>query len=225
MKDLTPDRKSLDPIEIASRDEIEALQLQRMQWSLRHAYDNVPFYRKSFDEKGVHPGDLKSLKDLSKFPFTLKTDLRDHYPFGMFAVPREQVRADPQRRLHPAGNEDPAGKQQNRQRNGNKLPRLKPAVAVLVVMVAVLAALAAVRLQPVRNGADAALGAVVLPGRALRPASGRFRIPSADAVLRVQPAIFAFPAGPKIIAAHPFVPFRIPPLPEGASPYRRFRYR
>ncbi|MCO5134654.1 MAG: phenylacetate--CoA ligase [Phyllobacteriaceae bacterium] len=92
MKDLTPDRKSLDPIEIASRDEIEALQLQRMQWSLRHAYDNVPFYRKSFDEKGVHPGDLKSLKDLSKFPFTLKTDLRDHYPFGMFAVPREQVR-------------------------------------------------------------------------------------------------------------------------------------
>ena len=92
MKDLTPARKSLDPIEIASRDEIEALQLERMQWSLRHAYDNVPFYKKSFDEKGVHPDDLKSLKDLAKFPFTLKTDLRDHYPFGMFAVPREQVR-------------------------------------------------------------------------------------------------------------------------------------
>ena len=92
MKDLTPDRKTLDPIEIASRDEIGALQLERMQWSLRHAYDNVPFYKKSFDEKGVHPDDLKSLKDLSKFPFTLKTDLRDHYPFGMFAVPREQVR-------------------------------------------------------------------------------------------------------------------------------------
>ena len=92
MKDLTPARKSLDPIEIVSRDEIEALQLERMQWSLRHAYDNVPFYKKSFDEKGVHPDDLKSLKDLAKFPFTLKTDLRDHYPFGMFAVPREQVR-------------------------------------------------------------------------------------------------------------------------------------
>ncbi|WP_075997110.1 phenylacetate--CoA ligase PaaK [Salaquimonas pukyongi] len=92
MKDLTPDRKTLDPIEIASRDEIEALQLERMRWSLRHAYDNVPFYKKSFDENGVHPDDLKSLKDLSKFPFTLKADLRDHYPFGLFAVPREKVR-------------------------------------------------------------------------------------------------------------------------------------
>lgn len=91
MKDLTPDQSSLDPIEIASRDEITALQTERLKWSLRHAYDNVPFYRKSFDDAGVHPDDLKSLSDLAKFPFTLKTDLRDNYPFGMFAVPREQV--------------------------------------------------------------------------------------------------------------------------------------
>ena len=91
MKDLTPDRKSLDPIEIASRDEIEALQLERMKWSLAHAYENVPHYRASFDAAGVHPSDLKNLKDLAKFPFTVKQDLRDNYPFGMFAVPREQV--------------------------------------------------------------------------------------------------------------------------------------
>ncbi|SFD86274.1 phenylacetate-CoA ligase [Sulfitobacter brevis] len=91
MKDLTPDQSSLDPIEIASRDEITALQTERLKWSLRHAYDNVPFYRKSFDDAGVHPDDLKSLSDLAKFPFTVKTDLRDNYPFGMFAVPREQV--------------------------------------------------------------------------------------------------------------------------------------
>lgn len=92
MKDLTPDRATLEPIEIASRDEIQALQLQRMQWSLRHAYENVPMYKERFDEKGVHPDDLKSLKDLSKFPFTVKDDLRDHYPFGMFAVPMEKIR-------------------------------------------------------------------------------------------------------------------------------------
>ena len=91
MKDLTPNRKDLEPIEIASRDEIEELQLQRMKWSLAHAYENVPFYRKSFDAAGVHPDDLKSLKDLAKFPFTIKQDLRDNYPFGMFAVPREKV--------------------------------------------------------------------------------------------------------------------------------------
>ncbi|GLT11640.1 phenylacetate-coenzyme A ligase [Sulfitobacter porphyrae] len=91
MKDLTPERSTLDPIEIASRDEIEALQLERMKWSLRHAYDNVPFYKSSFDAAGVHPDDLTSLADLTKFPFTVKTDLRDHYPFGMFAVPREKV--------------------------------------------------------------------------------------------------------------------------------------
>jgi phenylacetate-CoA ligase len=91
MKDLTPPKSSLDPIEIASRDEIEALQLERMKWSLRHAYDNVPFYKASFDAAGMHPDDLKSLSDLAKFPFTVKTDLRDNYPFKMFAVPREKV--------------------------------------------------------------------------------------------------------------------------------------
>lgn len=91
MKDLTPPRESLNPIEIASRDEISALQLERMKWSLQHAYDNVPHYKASFDAAGVHPDDLKSLEDLAKFPFTVKQDLRDNYPFGMFAVPREQV--------------------------------------------------------------------------------------------------------------------------------------
>ncbi|MCI2399450.1 phenylacetate--CoA ligase PaaK [Aliiroseovarius subalbicans] len=91
MKDLTPRREDLDPIEIASRDEIAALQLERMKWSLKHAYENVPFYRDSFDKAGVHPDDLKSLSDLAKFPFTVKQDLRDNYPFGLFAVPREQI--------------------------------------------------------------------------------------------------------------------------------------
>ena len=92
MEDLTPSKDSLDPIEIASRDEIAALQLDRMKWSLRHAYENVPFYRQSFDAAGVHPDDLTSLAGLAQFPFTVKTDLRDNYPFGMFAVPREKVR-------------------------------------------------------------------------------------------------------------------------------------
>ncbi len=91
MKDLTPAKGSLDPIEIASRDEIAALQLERMKWSLRHAYDNVPFYKSSFDAAGVHPDNLTDLSDLAKFPFTVKTDLRDNYPFKMFAVPRAQV--------------------------------------------------------------------------------------------------------------------------------------
>ncbi|NDY83636.1 phenylacetate--CoA ligase [Orrella sp. NBD-18] len=81
----------LEPIEHASRDEIQALQLERMKWSLKHAYENVPHYRKSFDAAGVHPDDLKQLSDLSKFPFTTKSDLRDNYPFGMFAVPRKDV--------------------------------------------------------------------------------------------------------------------------------------
>lgn len=91
MLDLTPDRASLDPIETASRDEISALQLSRMKWSLAHAYENVAHTRAAFDAKGVHPADLKSLSDLSKFPFTTKNDLRENYPFGMFAVPREKV--------------------------------------------------------------------------------------------------------------------------------------
>ena len=81
----------LDPIETASRDEIAALQLQRLRWTLQHAYDNVPHYRAKFDAKGVHPSDLKTLADIAKFPFTTKSDLRDNYPFGLFAVPRNQV--------------------------------------------------------------------------------------------------------------------------------------
>lgn len=91
MPQRTPAPGELEPIERAGKDELQALQLQRMQWSLRHAYDNVPHYRTSFDAAGVHPDDLKTLADLSKFPFTGKKDLRDNYPFGMFAVPREQV--------------------------------------------------------------------------------------------------------------------------------------
>lgn len=81
----------LDAIETASRDEISALQLERLKWSLRHAYDNVPFHKKAFDELGVRPDDLKTLADLSRFPFMTKSALRDNYPFGLFAVPREQV--------------------------------------------------------------------------------------------------------------------------------------
>jgi phenylacetate-CoA ligase len=84
-------RGRLEAIETASSDELGALQLQRMQWSLRHAYDNISFYRSSFDAAGVHPDDLRSLQDLGRFPCTAKQDLRDHYPFGMFAVPREQL--------------------------------------------------------------------------------------------------------------------------------------
>ena len=91
MKDLTPDRRSLDPIEIASRDEISALQLRRLKWSLAHAYANVPYYRRGFDAAGVHPDDLNSLEDLVRFPFTVKEDLRKNYPFGMFAVPRDRI--------------------------------------------------------------------------------------------------------------------------------------
>jgi phenylacetate-CoA ligase len=81
----------LEPIERASRDELQALQLQRLRWSLQHAYDHVPHYRQAFDARAVHPSDLKQLSDLSKFPFTTKADLRANYPYGMFAVPREQV--------------------------------------------------------------------------------------------------------------------------------------
>lgn len=91
MKDLTPNKSDLDPIEIASIDEIRNLQLDRLKWSVRHAYENVPMYKQRFDEAGVHPEDLQSLNDLAKFPFTYKNDLRDNYPFGLFAVPREQI--------------------------------------------------------------------------------------------------------------------------------------
>lgn len=91
MEDLSPRPGDLDPIETASRDEIAALQFHRMKRSLRHAYANSPFYKKRFDEHGVHPDDLKTLADLAKFPFTTKTDLRDTYPFGMFAVPQKDL--------------------------------------------------------------------------------------------------------------------------------------
>ncbi|WP_270729075.1 phenylacetate--CoA ligase PaaK [Shimia sp. Alg240-R146] len=91
MKDLSPRPEELDPIEIASVDEIRGLQLERLKWSLHHAYDNVPMYKSRFDEAGVHPDDLTSLSDLAKFPFTYKEDLRANYPFGLLAVPREQI--------------------------------------------------------------------------------------------------------------------------------------
>lgn len=80
-----------EAIETASIDELQGLQLERMRKTLQHAYDNVEFYKKSFDAKGVHPEDLRELADLAKFPFTTKKDLRDHYPFGLFATPMEDV--------------------------------------------------------------------------------------------------------------------------------------
>jgi phenylacetate-CoA ligase len=89
VKQPAPDE--LEPIERASRDELQALQLQRLQWTLQHAYEHVPHYRQAFDARGVHPADCKSLADIAKFPFTVKADLRANYPFGMFAVPREKV--------------------------------------------------------------------------------------------------------------------------------------
>ena len=86
-----PTPNDLEPIERASKDELQSLQLTRLKQSLQHAYDKVPHYKKAFDNAGVHPSDLKTLADLAKFPFTTKQDLRANYPFGMFAVPREQV--------------------------------------------------------------------------------------------------------------------------------------
>src|SRR5215211_6913168 len=91
MRVQTPAPGDLEPIETASFDELQALQLRRLRWTLQHAYDRVPHYRWAFEARGVHPSDLKELKDLEKFPFTTKNDLRDNYPFGLFAVPREQV--------------------------------------------------------------------------------------------------------------------------------------
>src|SRR5512145_294899 len=81
----------LEHIEKASQDELRALQLERLKWSLHHAYDNVPHYRKKFDAAGVRPADLKRLEDLAKFPFTTKHDLRENYPFGMFSVPMDRI--------------------------------------------------------------------------------------------------------------------------------------
>ena len=95
-----PHPSDLEPIERASRDELTALQLQRLQWTLRHAYKNVPHYTAAFDAMGVHPDDVRTLADLAKFPFTTKKDLRDNYPFGMFAVPRERGRAHPRLERH-----------------------------------------------------------------------------------------------------------------------------
>lgn len=89
--DRTPAQDTLDPIERAGVDELRALQLTRLQWSVRHAYDNVPHYRAAFEAAGAHPDDVRDLSDLARLPFTTKADLRDNYPFGMFAVPREQV--------------------------------------------------------------------------------------------------------------------------------------
>ena len=89
--DAPPDAL-LDPEERMSLDELRALQLRRLQWTLRHAYENVPLYRRRFDEQGVHPDDCRDLTDLAKFPTTTKADLRESYPFGMFAVPQDQVR-------------------------------------------------------------------------------------------------------------------------------------
>jgi len=91
MQDLTSPSGDLDPIERASADELRTLQLERLRWTLRHAYTNVPHYRAAFDAAGVHPDDCKDVADLARFPLTSKADLRDNYPFGMFAVPREQV--------------------------------------------------------------------------------------------------------------------------------------
>jgi phenylacetate-CoA ligase len=91
LSQLAPPRDTLEPIEIGSRDEIAALQLKRLKWSLQHAYDNVAHYKQTFDAAGVHPRDLNTLAGLAKFPFTAKDDLRRNYPFGMFAMPREQV--------------------------------------------------------------------------------------------------------------------------------------
>jgi len=91
MLDLAPKPGDLEPVETASRDELESLQLERLRWSLRHAYENVASYRRAFAAAGAHPDDCRSLEDLSSFPFTTKDDLRANYPFGMFAVPREQV--------------------------------------------------------------------------------------------------------------------------------------
>jgi phenylacetate-CoA ligase len=91
MQDIAPKPEDLEPIERVSIDELRAVQLERLQWTLRHAFDNVPHYRRAFEAAGVHPSDCRSLDDLARFPFTAKDDLRGNYPFGMFAVPRSEV--------------------------------------------------------------------------------------------------------------------------------------
>ena len=89
LNEFRPDR--LDPLETASVDQLRATQLLRLQWSVQHAYDNIPMYKQRFDEKGVHPSDIKQLSDIAKLPFTYKSDLRDNYPYGMFATPMNQI--------------------------------------------------------------------------------------------------------------------------------------
>ncbi|NJP34442.1 phenylacetate--CoA ligase PaaK [Micromonospora thermarum] len=91
MEDRTPRPEELEPIERAGVDELRAVQLERLRRSLRHAYDQVPHYRRAFTAAGVHPDDCRELADLARFPFTTKAELRDNYPYGMFAVPRERV--------------------------------------------------------------------------------------------------------------------------------------
>jgi phenylacetate-CoA ligase len=91
MLNITPDRSELDSIEIASRDEISALQLERLKRTITRVYDHVPHYRRAFDAAGVTPVDLRSLADLARFPFTTKADLRANYPFGLFASPRAEI--------------------------------------------------------------------------------------------------------------------------------------
>ena len=91
LRKLAPEKTELDPIEVASIADIRKLQRERLSWTLKHAYDNVPHYRTKFDSAGVKPSDFKNLEDLAKFPFTTKADLRENYPFGMFAVPESQV--------------------------------------------------------------------------------------------------------------------------------------
>ncbi|ATO12805.1 phenylacetate--CoA ligase [Micromonospora sp. WMMA2032] len=91
MQDRTPRPDELDPVERIGVDELRALQRDRLRHSLRHAYAHVPHYRRAFDAAGAHPDDLRDLSDLARFPFTTKAELRENYPFGMFAVPRERV--------------------------------------------------------------------------------------------------------------------------------------
>ncbi|GFE78888.1 phenylacetate-coenzyme A ligase [Steroidobacter agaridevorans] len=88
---MSPDKETYEAIERTSVDELKALQRSRLQWSLKHAYNNVPHYKKAFDAVGAHPNDLRELEDLSRFPFLVKQDFRDQYPFGLLAVPREQA--------------------------------------------------------------------------------------------------------------------------------------
>jgi len=89
VNEFRPDR--LDPLETGSIDQLRATQLERLKWSVKHAYDNVPMYKQRFDQHGVHPSDIKTLSDIAKLPFTYKNDLRDNYPYGMFATPMDQI--------------------------------------------------------------------------------------------------------------------------------------